>query len=129
MRVADIRDDQAQCFGVARAERPCPCIRDIPQLLDRVPRLTLGEVGNPGGSPEATRRQVNKAFLQDMSKAWDKHGMKSFASRTQAQLQQMLKDQRPKRDLEMIELGIVFVLSVVMLIAVVVTMWIVGIKV
>ena len=41
----------------------------------------------------------------------------------------MLKDQRPKRDLEMIELGIVFVLSVVMLIAVVVTMWIVGIKV
>jgi hypothetical protein len=41
----------------------------------------------------------------------------------------MLKDQRPKRDLEMIELGIVFVLAVVMLIAVVVTMWIVGIKV
>ena len=40
-----------------------------------------------------------------------------------------MKDQRPKRDLEMIELGIVFVLSVVMLIAVVVTMWIVGIKV
>ena len=99
--------------------------RAVHQPLD----LTLGEVGNPGGSPEATRRQVNKAFLQDMSKAWDKHGMKSFASRTQAQLQQMLKDQRPKRDLEMIELGIVFVLSVVMLIAVVVTMWIVGIKV
>jgi hypothetical protein len=40
----------------------------------------------------------------------------------------MLKDQRPKRDLEMIELGVVFVFSVVMLIAVVVTIWIVGFK-
>ena len=28
--------------------------------------------------PEATRRQVNKAFLQDMRKAWDKHGMKAL---------------------------------------------------
>jgi hypothetical protein len=34
--------------------------------------------GNPGGSPEATRRAVNKAFLQDMRKAWDKHGMKAL---------------------------------------------------
>ena len=40
--------------------------------------FTLGEVGNPGGSPEATRRQVNKAFLQDMRKAWDTHGMKAL---------------------------------------------------
>ena len=40
--------------------------------------FTLGEVGNPGGSPEATRRQVNKAFLQDMRKAWDKNGMKAL---------------------------------------------------
>jgi hypothetical protein len=30
------------------------------------------------GSPEATRRAVNKAFLQDMRKAWDKLGMKAL---------------------------------------------------
>ena len=34
--------------------------------------------GNPGGSPEATRRAVNRAFLQDMAKAWQKHGMKAL---------------------------------------------------
>jgi hypothetical protein len=40
----------------------------------------------------------------------------------------MFNDQPPKRDREMIELGVVFALSVVMLIAVVVIIWIVGIK-
>ena len=35
-------------------------------------------IGNPGGSPEAMRRVVNKAFLQDMRKAWDKLGMKAL---------------------------------------------------
>jgi hypothetical protein len=39
-----------------------------------------------------------------------------------------VKDQPPKRDREMIELGVVFALSVAMLIAVMVTVWIVGIK-
>jgi ABC transporter substrate binding protein len=34
--------------------------------------------GNPGGSPEALRRVVNKAFLTDMRKAWDKHGIKAL---------------------------------------------------
>ena len=40
----------------------------------------------------------------------------------------MLKHPPPKRDREMIELGVVFALSAVMLIAVMVTIWIVGIK-
>jgi hypothetical protein len=40
----------------------------------------------------------------------------------------MFKDQPPKRDREMIELGVVFALSVVMFVAVVVIIWIVGIK-
>jgi hypothetical protein len=40
----------------------------------------------------------------------------------------MFNDQPPKRDLEMIELGVVFALSAAMLIAVMVTVWIVGIK-
>lgn len=40
----------------------------------------------------------------------------------------MMKHPPPKRDREMIELGVVFALSVVMLIAVVVIIWIVGIK-
>jgi hypothetical protein len=35
-------------------------------------------IGNPGGSPEALRRVVNKAFLTDMRKAWDKHGIKAL---------------------------------------------------
>jgi hypothetical protein len=36
------------------------------------------EEGNPGGSPEAMRRVVNKAFLQSMRKAWDKYGDKAL---------------------------------------------------
>jgi hypothetical protein len=41
-------------------------------------KFAPGVSGNPGGSPEATRRAVNKAFLQDMRKAWDKLGMKAL---------------------------------------------------
>ena len=41
-------------------------------------KFAPGVSGNPGGSPEAMRRVVNKAFLQDMRKAWDKHGMKAL---------------------------------------------------
>jgi len=40
----------------------------------------------------------------------------------------MMRHPPPKRDREMIELGVVFALSAVMLIAVLVTIWIVGIK-
>ena len=40
----------------------------------------------------------------------------------------MMKHPPPKRDREMIELGVVFALSAVMFVAVVVIIWIVGIK-
>jgi hypothetical protein len=40
----------------------------------------------------------------------------------------MMRHPPPKRDREMTELGVVFGLSVAMLIAVMVTIWIVGIK-
>ena len=31
-------------------------------------------VGNPGGSPEATRRAFNKRFLLDLAEDWQQHG-------------------------------------------------------
>ena len=54
---------------------------------DTVPQVINGRVngkfapglsGNPGGSPDAVRRVVNKAFLQDMAIAWRKHGAKAL---------------------------------------------------
>jgi hypothetical protein len=41
-------------------------------------RFAPGASGNPGGSPDAVRRVVNKAFLQDMAIAWRKHGAKAL---------------------------------------------------
>jgi hypothetical protein len=41
-------------------------------------RFAPGVSGNPGGSPDAVRRVVNKAFLQDMAIAWRKHGAKAL---------------------------------------------------
>src|SRR5262249_37538338 len=34
--------------------------------------------GNPGGSPEATRRAFNKRFLLDLAKDWQQHGREVF---------------------------------------------------
>ena len=54
---------------------------------DTVPEVTNGRIngrfapgysGNAGGSPDAVRRVVNKAFLQDMAIAWQKHGAKAL---------------------------------------------------
>src|SRR5262249_45118855 len=36
------------------------------------------EFGNPGGSPEATRRAFNKRFLLDLAEAWQQHGREVF---------------------------------------------------
>jgi hypothetical protein len=41
-------------------------------------RFAPGVSGNPGGSPEASRRLVNKAFLQSMARAWAKYGDKAL---------------------------------------------------
>jgi hypothetical protein len=41
-------------------------------------RFAPGFSGNAGGSPDAVRRVVNKAFLQDMAIAWQKHGAKAL---------------------------------------------------
>jgi hypothetical protein len=40
------------------------------------PTLTRG--GNPGGSPEATRRAFNKRFLLDLAEDWQQHGREVF---------------------------------------------------
>src|SRR6516225_1114136 len=34
--------------------------------------------GNPGGSPEATRRAFNKRFLLDLAEDWQLHGREVF---------------------------------------------------
>jgi hypothetical protein len=34
--------------------------------------------GNPGGSPEATRRAFNKRFLTDLARDWEQHGPEVF---------------------------------------------------
>src|SRR5262245_324955 len=34
--------------------------------------------GNPGGSPEATRRALNKRFLLDLAEDWQQHGREVF---------------------------------------------------
>src|SRR2546430_11855698 len=35
-------------------------------------------IGNPGGSPEATRRAFNKRFLLDLAEDWQQHGREVF---------------------------------------------------
>jgi hypothetical protein len=41
-------------------------------------QFAKGVSGNLGGNAQHTRHLVNKAFLQDMAKAWQKHGMKAL---------------------------------------------------
>jgi hypothetical protein len=35
-------------------------------------------LGNPGGSPEVTRRAFNKRFLLDLAEDWQQHGREVF---------------------------------------------------
>ena len=37
-------------------------------------KFAPGYSGNPGGSPEATRRAFNKRFLLDLAEDWQQHG-------------------------------------------------------
>ena len=41
-------------------------------------RFAPGVSGNPGGSPEATRRAFNKRFLLDLAEDWQQHGREVF---------------------------------------------------
>jgi len=41
-------------------------------------RFAPGYSGNPGGSPEATRRAFNKRFLVDLAEDWQRHGREVF---------------------------------------------------
>jgi hypothetical protein len=54
---------------------------------DTVPQVINGRIngkfapgcsGNPGGSPEATRRAFNKRFLLDLAEDWQQHGREVF---------------------------------------------------
>src|SRR5215471_5323423 len=52
----------------------------VPQVINgRVNgRFAPGYSGNPGGSPEATRRAFNKRFLLDLAEDWQQHGREVF---------------------------------------------------
>jgi hypothetical protein len=52
----------------------------VPQIIDgRINgRFARGYSGNPGGSPEATRRAFNKRFLLDLAEDWQQHGREVF---------------------------------------------------
>jgi len=52
----------------------------VPQIINgRINgRFALGFSGNPGGSPEATRRAFNKRFLLDLAEDWQQHGREVF---------------------------------------------------
>jgi hypothetical protein len=41
-------------------------------------KFAPGHSGNPGGSPEATRRAFNKRFLLDLAEDWQRHGREVF---------------------------------------------------
>src|ERR1700752_5262112 len=41
-------------------------------------KFAKGYSGNPGGSPEATRRAFNKRFLLDLAEDWQQHGREVF---------------------------------------------------
>jgi hypothetical protein len=41
-------------------------------------RFAPGYSGNPGGSPEATRRAFSKRFLLDLAEDWQQHGREVF---------------------------------------------------
>src|SRR5215813_4171240 len=41
-------------------------------------KFAPGHSGNPGGSPEATRRAFNKRFLLDLAEDWQQHGREVF---------------------------------------------------
>jgi len=52
----------------------------VPQVINgRINgRFAPGVSGNPGGSPEATRRAFNKRFLTDLARDWEQHGPEVF---------------------------------------------------
>ena len=52
----------------------------VPQVINgRINgKFAPGYSGNPGGSPEATRRAFNKRFLLDLAEDWQEHGREVF---------------------------------------------------
>jgi hypothetical protein len=52
----------------------------VPQVINgRINgKFAKGFSGNPGGSPEATRRAFNKRFLLDLAEDWQQHGREVF---------------------------------------------------
>src|SRR5499425_2582216 len=64
----------------AKTMDPKPEHNTAPKVIDgRINgRFAPGYSGNPGGSPEATRRAFNKRFLLDLAEDWQQHGREVF---------------------------------------------------
>src|SRR5499433_2838111 len=75
----------ALCSACARASRPPSVVaqnqihltpENQVKTMDTKPEHNAS--GNPGGSPEATRRAFNKRFLLDLAEDWQQHGREVF---------------------------------------------------
>jgi hypothetical protein len=67
----------------ARAARPTSFLSVPPNVYVGPPgrgtfQFQIFILGNPGGSPEATRRAFNKRFLLDLAEDWQQHGREVF---------------------------------------------------
>jgi len=82
-------DRQAMKAAIDRLRAESPARRE--QFEDRIGRegfeaagrsaaysCQRTSLGNPGGSPEATRRAFNKRFLLDLAEDWQQHGREVF---------------------------------------------------
>ena len=60
-------------------KRPKLMVKLIEKCLSQIPETEQIKIGNPGGSPEATRRLVNKAFLEALAEDFRQGGAQAIA--------------------------------------------------
>src|SRR5262245_26881160 len=81
-KVMDAADTQPGLFPPPRCENYLLSYARSIGAVDATPGRgdfwILEIAGNPGGSPEATRRAFNKRFLLDLAEDWQQHGREVF---------------------------------------------------
>src|SRR5262245_28734217 len=74
IRYSSSPENQAKTMDAKPEHNTAPKV-----INDRINgRFAPGVSGNPGGSPEATRRAFNKRFLLDLAEDWQQHGREVF---------------------------------------------------